>query len=609
MWGVSPDCTTPAAATQDHDGSGTNSPRDGVCAAAVYSDHDDRDGRALAVPLPAGGARTAKLSMNYVLGYVLLGLVAVSLLAGLIALGVGNRGWSWGTVAAAILTLLMAAGYLVVASRMAAYESSWVTFVRDKQTRLAEVRDGLVPEKPGGRLVPAPGTKPLDALADERARWQRAFDRIDSWQSRRWAHCTFEPPVLGDKPRNGTIEIDLAPRPADAAAGDAAAGADPGEPAAQPAEAPPAGAAAGDDAGAGGGAPLDPGAVVYLFDERPIDEGGRYLGAMRVLDVKTDPIRHVCTLEVTPTEPPDAYDRQAWDGGYEKCVSVFDALPGDRWLAFSTTPADADDGGVMPAPARRSIEELETLLAGDEALAAEVERHEVETIDDKDEWPRIRARLDAGEELPGRYWATVKLEKDVTAFGEQLADGVDERAKRELLAGTEAEFDLQTAFTLQEGGFGTIEQVRERRPLRDGGTRLYGGLVGRPARDGDADAIAADGIAGLAAAARREIDQLQESIRQLEAAQASVRGEAEATAKRRESYAADLRSWVRDAAEAERIAAAFDAELRESSTRLKVVTGDVIELGRDLRTAIGALSTRIDAAAPPPVRAAATATP
>lgn len=553
--------------------------------------------------------------MNYVLGYVLLGLVALSLLGGLIAIGVGNRGWNWGTVTAGILTLLMAAGYLVVASRMAAFESSWTTFVRGKQTQLAEVRDGLVPERPGGRLVPSADKKPLDALADERTRWQRAYDRIDSWRSRRWTGCTFRPPTLGDKPESGTVEIKLDQQPAIAAtAGDAAAEADaaePGaEPAPQPAEAPPAEAKkAGDAIEPGGGAPFDPGTIVYLFDERSIEEEGRYLGALRVLAVDTDPVRKTCTLKVAPTEPPDAYDEQAWSRDYDTCVTVFDDLPSDRWLAFSTTPTDADGGGAMPVPSRRSIDEVETMLRGDEAFAAEVGRHENEPIDDKEEWQRIRARLDAGELLPGQYWATVKLEKDVTEFGEQLTDGVDEEAKRELLAGTEAEFDLQTAFTLQEGGFGTIEQVRERRPLRDAGTRLYGGIVGRPARDGGAAGIPADGIAGLVAAARREIDQLRESIKQLEAAQDSVRSEAAATAKRKEAYTADLRNWTRDAAEAERVATAFGTELQQAEARLAGVTEEVVAQARDLRAAIGALSARIDAAAPPPERAAAAATP
>jgi len=100
-------------------------------------------------PAPLG-VRAAKHAM---LNYLLLGLVAVFLLAGLIAIGVGNKRWNWGTVAAAILTLLTACGFLVLAARMAAYEWSWRRVVEAKQTRLAEVEAGLVPRGPGGRLV------------------------------------------------------------------------------------------------------------------------------------------------------------------------------------------------------------------------------------------------------------------------------------------------------------------------------------------------------------------------------------------------------------------------------------------------------------------------
>jgi hypothetical protein len=39
----------------------------------------------------------------------IIGLVA---LLGLVAIAVGNKGWSWGTVAAAILLLLAATGYI-----------------------------------------------------------------------------------------------------------------------------------------------------------------------------------------------------------------------------------------------------------------------------------------------------------------------------------------------------------------------------------------------------------------------------------------------------------------------------------------------------------------
>ena len=64
------------------------------------------------------------------MNYVLLGLIALVLVAGLVAFGVGHKRWSWGTLIAAILVLLAGTGYLYVAARLAAYEWSWTRFVR-----------------------------------------------------------------------------------------------------------------------------------------------------------------------------------------------------------------------------------------------------------------------------------------------------------------------------------------------------------------------------------------------------------------------------------------------------------------------------------------------
>jgi len=325
---------------------------------------------------------------------------------------------------------------------------------------------------------------------------------------------------------------------------------------------------------------------------------------MRIVKVGDVTPEKTCSLTVAATEPADAYDQQVWSKSYDD-VDVYDELPADRWLAFSQTAPEDDGSGVMPAPAPRSLEQIEELIGADDAkraLAEEVGRHETETIEDPAEWPRLRARLDSGELLPGQYWATFAIEKDITALGEKLTDEI---AKRELLTGTEAEFDLQTAYALQEDGFGTIKSVRFRRPLRDAGTRLYGGLVGSAAEAGESDGIPADGIAGLVAAAKNEIEQLTISVAQLEAAQKSVGEEAAATAQRKDSFIADLKNWSRDATAAERLAAGFVAELEQASARLAAVTGEVVERGRELRTAIRALAARIDAAAPPPDRAAA----
>ena len=60
---------------------------------------------------------------------VLLGLIPILLLAGIVAFAVGNRGWNWGTIAAAILVLLAATGYTFLAAMLAQRERSWRTIV------------------------------------------------------------------------------------------------------------------------------------------------------------------------------------------------------------------------------------------------------------------------------------------------------------------------------------------------------------------------------------------------------------------------------------------------------------------------------------------------
>ena len=128
-------------------------------------------------------------------------IIALVLLVGLVAFGVGHKRWSWGTLIAAFLVLLTAVGYLYLASRFAAYEWSWARFVRSKQVQLAKVRDALVPDAAaGGRLRPVAGepedlaTRPIAELVKERERWQRALDRIDTWRGRSWTKASFTPP-------------------------------------------------------------------------------------------------------------------------------------------------------------------------------------------------------------------------------------------------------------------------------------------------------------------------------------------------------------------------------------------------------------------------------
>lgn len=533
------------------------------------------------------------------LNYLLLGLVAVFLLAGLIALGVGHKRWNWGTVAAAILTLLTACGFLVLAARMAAYEWSWRRVVEAKQTRLAEVEDGLVPRGPGGRLVPADGMASLRSLRDERIRWQRAYDRIDSWRGSRWEHCSFQPPAVDGAPADGTVELSLAPAPA------ADAG---GEPDAVPPEEspPPDGAGDAPPKPAAGKPPLDVGATVYLFDERTTEDGGRYLGAMTVKEVEFDAARKTCTLTVAPTETPDAYDRAVWSEAYDKTVTVYDRLPSDRWLAFSQTPQDDDGSGVMPAVKPRSIDDVEKMIAALDAggdLAREVKEHDMRVVA-KEEWPTVRERLENKQALPAEYWARVRLTKAVDTLGAGLDD---EDARAELPEGAEIEFDLQTAFELQDQGLCTIEEVRYRRPLRDSGTLLHGGLVVGSRKADDGRAIPVAGLAGLVESVRREKAILEAWLERLQKAKESIEVETRATSARKQAYTEDLQTWIRDADEATRLAAAFQAELDRSEQQRRAVSADVIRLARELRAAMGALVARIDGIAPPPTQGAAVA--
>jgi len=546
-------------------------------------------------PAPVG-ERAAKHSM---LNYLLLGLVAVFLLAGLIAIGVGNKRWNWGTVAAAILTLLTACGFLVLAARMAAYEWSWRRVVEAKQTRLAEVEDGLVPRGPGGRLVPAEGMASLRSLRDEQTRWQRAYDRIDSWRGSRWEHCSFQPPVVEGEPADGTVELNLAPAPA----ADAGGGPDAPPPEESP---PPDGAGDAAPKPAAGKPPLDVGATVYLFDERTTADGGRYLGAMTVKAVELGAAGKTCTLTVAPTETPDAYDRAVWSEAYDKSVTVYDRLPSDRWLAFSQTPQDDDGSGVMPPVKPRSLDDVEKMIAALDAggeLAREIKEHDLRVVP-KEEWPAVRERLDGKQALPGEYWARVRLTKAVDTLGAGLDD---EEARAELPEGAEIDFDLQTAFELQDQGLCTIEEVRYRRPLRDSGTLLHGGLVEGSREADDARAIPVAGLAGMVESIRREKAILEVWLERLQKAKESIAIEAQATSARKQAYAEDLQQWMRDADEAGKLAAAFQAELGRSEAQRRAVNADVIRLARELRAAMGALVARIDGIAPPPTQGAAAA--
>lgn len=516
------------------------------------------------------------------MNYLLVGLVALVLLAGLIAFGVGHKRWSWGTVVAAFLVLLSAAGYFYIAARFAAYEWAWASFLHGKQVQLARQADALVPDaKAGGRLVPAAGEKPLTALADDRARWQRALERIETWRGRYWEKAEFQPPKADGE--SGVIKLPIAAAAAAPAEGEPA----PEKPAEQAKP------------------PIDAGANVYVF-ERSGAGIGRYLGEFRVQTSTLEPAENRFKLTVEQTSPRDAYDRESWSQAYDDVV-VFENLPVDRWLAFSRLERDAVDSGAMAQPTKLSIEQVEEILDDRDAqqrFLDEVREHD-ETLADKDEWTAIKERLESGESLPGTYWATV-IFKEAHA----VAEGVgDESVTRSFEPDEKGDFDLLTAFALQDSGKATIESVRFRRPLRDAATLIHGArIVRRPGAGGDAlppDGIIADGIAALVAAIKQDIAALEASTARLDDAKRSLGTELDDVRSRQQRLADDLVLWERDVAAATQTADAFEAEFDRSQTRLRATEAAIVERGAALRAASRRLVERIDAAAPPAAQPAA----
>ncbi|MCE9631690.1 MAG: hypothetical protein K8S94_13365 [Planctomycetia bacterium] len=517
------------------------------------------------------------------MNYLLLGLIAVVLLAGLVAFGVGTKRWSWGTIVAGFLVLLSAAGYLYVAARFAAYEWSWTTFVRSKQVQVALQEDALVPDpSDGGRLKPAADSKPLATLVHDRDRWKRALERVETWRGRYWDKAAFQPPKADGE--TGSVELPVAV----VAAAPAAEGEAPAEEAPQQEPKP----------------PLDPGGTIYLFER--VDDGiGQYLGAFLVQASKYDAGTSRFVLTVGQTAPRDAYDAEAWKQNYDD-VTVFENLPVDRWLAFSRIERPREGEASMPQPSKISIDQVEALLDDrerQERFLEEVEEHDT-LAPDKEDWANLRRDLESGAKLPGEYWARVKF-KEPHALAEGL---VDETAKRTFEVGEEAEFDLQTAFGLEDDDKATIEGVRYRRPLRDAATLIHGSRIFAPRAGGDAafkEGMDAAGITTLVESLRQDLANLEASNDRLEAAGQSLSGELDDARGRRERLADDIQSWTRDAAAAERTADAFEAEYTRARDRLEATTATIVKRGAELRDAVARLVTRIDAAAPPAARPAA----
>lgn len=532
---------------------------------------------------------------------VVLGVVAVLVLAGLGLFAVGNRGWSWGTVVAAILVTLSATGYFFLAARVAERNRAWSKAIQRNEAELLLKRDG---QRRNAKGVPEPAADmpSLLTLRDLRRRLGQIVDRVNTWRGGSATEGAFQ--TDGDAQDRFKIEIEL---PAPLEAKENAAERKP---------------------------PIHQGAEIAVFDAQNFEEGGRFLGLFQVNDATVDAAANRCTLTVVPLGTPDEADRARRAKAYDK-VLIYEDLPSDRWLAFHRTPqtAEADATSVVGDPEKMDVEEL---LKDLERFSEQVAQHE--TPLEEDEWQKIVAAFEAGEKkLPGTYWARVEFTKDhaltTGAAGtkqepskedtqdedkkdEDAKDGAaqDEKARddegppdqeqvRQFIAGDTAEFDLETAVGLLKDDAVKITSVVLRRPLTDAYVALRGGQV-LSAAGADKPARRADGLETLLLMLSKEIAALETSNARLEAATKDVETQTEAATSDTAALEKDAAEWEKDIAAAMDLVEAFERRFKSVDDAVKKTSTDIVTLGREYERAMSLLAEKIDREAPPPVRRA-----
>lgn len=574
---------------------------------------------------------------------IILGLL---FLAGAIALGIGHKGWSWGTITAAWLVLLTSVGAFFLVGMLGQREREWRKIVASYQAAIAREREALVPS--AGNLRPDPASKPLSKLEDERDRWTRVRDRINTWRGRHWDNADFVPPAEG---RPGTITI---------------AGLE--------------------------NSTVNPGAELYVFDATPIEQGGSFLGAYRVDAVDKN------VFKVSNISVPDAADLKALAQPRDGKAVVYEDLPVDRSIAFHRTQvpaagasgdAPASDGGAAtPSPSEpldgpanprkieaesmlrhleRKLEEFrlhDTVIGGAEAPnPATAPAPDAESVPADGEspvaasngsapgvsrlvsdptlsetpplgvrWARVvfnkpleytwpdgtTSSFKEGEILrsipaeqvallrkrgadftstwsipPGLYWANVEF-KQAHSFPRPRGEPI------EFEPGRTVQFDLETAKGLERDGVASITAVTFRRPLADGNVALRG--AGEFDADGKALPIEVNGLVVMRRILEEDKRSIDSSIGQLKLAKASTDEEIALRKNEQSELEDDIGHWQSDVDAAEQTAESFETRLSSVRRELSASEGAIGTLGREFTAAVDTLTRAIDQSAPAPSR-------
>lgn len=482
----------------------------------------------------------------------LVAILGIVLLIGLVAFGVGHKGWSWGTVAFSFLAVFAAVGFVYLASRVAQRERVWREKVRQLEADVYRERDATQVDDSGAMQTIA-GELSVDELDEQKDRWYRALERVNTWRNRSWSNGVFRPPQ-DDQPGQVIFQIpeNAAPNPF-----------------------------------------INVGAQIYLFDSESADIGGRYLGVFRVAEAAVQ--EQELVLSVTPAATPTDVDRKLWRREYDS-VQGFEGLPVDRWFAFTRTrrPDDeAEDEDSISQDGEEEVPEavLYPVLPGlrkaggaEEATAEDLlvdleeqldrfEKHEM--LVPEDEWrPLVEAK-----NLPmGEYWAAVRF-RFAQAMPTKAADR--EPGMIQFEKGDVANLPLDTAIELEGEGIVEIRSVFYRRQLVDMGIAMEGARL--PARSEGADEpinVEVPGVYFIHARLTSHISRLTRSIDDLVKAKDNATTTMDVLRKAEGELNDDLPRWGQEVAVATEVCEGLEARLADATKRLDEAWEAVVQLGR-----------------------------
>ena len=555
-------------------------------------------------------------------------LLAVIFLLGAVTLGIGHRGWNWGTVAAAWLVLLAALGFTFLVGMLGQRERAWRSVIASYEASIAKERDALVPTS-GGSLQPDGQQLSLPRLEAEKANWQRIRNRVDTWQGRSWESASFQPPRANAKGSfdDGSLTLE------------------------------------GIDS-----ATINPGSELYVFDQAPIEKGGTFVGAFRVKSADKN------VLQIAPAAEPDDADKKVWATPHPE-VSIYENLPIDSSLAFVRTaiPVATEEAGAaapeedaagtpgaLPAGQKNDPEALlQHLQALREELrlhntpvgtpaepaadgAAAVPHAEIATDPSKSATPPLgvrfarvtfnkafeftwldgtRSTFQKGEVVaafpieqlellttqqadfsrewnipPGLYWANVEF-KVAHSFPRQGGE------PSECEAGSRGQFDLETANALQQQGIVEITSVIYRRPLSDAYVALRG-AGDEQRRDAKPLPYNVSGLVALRRILAEDIRSIASAESQLNQARLNVDSEQAIRNREKKELTSDGTQWADDVTAAKRTADAFESRTLQARRELEATEKAVVLLGQELTESMAQLTEAIDQASPAPVQPA-----